>query len=127
MVLAWRGTSRIASYKFIAAYACKRVVYVYNKQLSKQSTKRCKVARIVKLPTPDGKIIEGEEVDFKPTQEPWCVYQLEDGNTIRFKAVVTQIIRTGTRDAQGNPIYVVKSSNVLSISPPETFKRKELQ
>jgi hypothetical protein len=85
------------------------------------------VARIVKLPTPEGKIIEGEEVDFKPTQEPWCVYQLEDGNTIRFKAVVTQVIRTENRDAQGNPVYVVRSSNVVSISPPETFKHKELQ
>ena len=85
------------------------------------------MARIVKLPTPDGNSIEGEEVDFKPTQEPWCVYQLEDGYTIRFKAVVTQVIRTENRDAQGNPIYVVRSSNVLSISPPETFKRKELQ
>jgi hypothetical protein len=44
-----------------------------------------------------------------------------------FKAVVTQVVRTDQRDETGNPVYVVRSSNVLSISPPETYKRKEIQ
>ena len=85
------------------------------------------MAKIVKVAGPDGTIIEGEDVDFTPTQEPWGIYRLEDGQTLRFKAVVTQVVRTEKRDNQGDPVYVVRSSNVLSVSPPETYKRKEVQ
>ena len=85
------------------------------------------MAKIVKIPTGDGKLLEGEEVDFKPEAEPWCIYRLEDGHTVRFKAVVTQVIKTDQRDETGNPVYVIRSSNVLSVSPPETYKKKEVQ
>ena len=85
------------------------------------------MTKIIRVPTPDGKVIEGEEVEFKPQSEPWCVLQLEDGYTIRMKLVITQVIRTNQKDADGNAVYVVRSSNVIAVSPPETYKRKELQ
>ena len=85
------------------------------------------VARIVRIPTPTGTIIEGEEIQFKTQSEPWCSYQLEDGYIIRIKLVVTQIIKTSQKDADGNPVYVARSSNVMAVSPPETYKRGELQ
>lgn len=85
------------------------------------------MAKVIRIPTPDGKQIEGEEVDFKPLEEPWCVYQLEDGRQIRIKLVVTQIIKTDQRDPDGNPVYIARSSNVMAVSPAETFKKRELQ
>jgi hypothetical protein len=84
------------------------------------------VAKIVKIPGPGGTPVEGEEIDFTPVQEPFSTYKLEDGYSIRFKAVVTQIIRTTQKDADGNPAYFVRSSNVISVSPPETYKKREV-
>lgn len=85
------------------------------------------MAKIVRVPTADGRQVEGEETEFKAVSEPWCVYQLQDGYTIRMKLVVTQVIKTPQKDADGNPVYVVRSSNVLAVSPPDTYKRGEVQ
>ncbi len=84
------------------------------------------MAKIVKIPTPTG-LVEGEEVLFKTEAEPWCVYQLDDGFTIRLKLVVTQVIKTKQKDADGNPVYIARSSNVMAVSPPETYRRGEVQ
>ncbi len=85
------------------------------------------MARIVKVPTPGGSFVDGEEVAFKALDEPWCIYQLDDGYRLRIKLVVTQVIKTTQRDVDGNPVYVARSSNVMAVSPPETYRRGELQ
>ena len=85
------------------------------------------MAKIVKIPGPGGQQVEGEEVDFKAVSEPWCTYQLDDGYTVKMKLVVTQVLKTSQKDADGNPVYVVRSSNILAVSPPETYKRREVQ
>ena len=81
----------------------------------------------IKIPTADGGAIEGEEVQFNTLAEPWCVYRLEDGYTVRLRLVVTQIIKASQRDVDGNPIYVARSSNVMAVSPPESYRRGEIQ
>lgn len=85
------------------------------------------MAKIVKIPTPTGQVIEGEEIPFKPAFEPWSVYQLDDGYSVRLKLVVTQVIKTAQKDADGSPVYIVRSSNVMAVSPPETYRRGEVQ
>ena len=85
------------------------------------------MSKIVRIPTPDGKVIEGEEIEFKPEAEPWCVYQLEDGHTLRLKLVLTQVLKTGAKDVDGNPIYIARSSNVMAVSPLETYKKGQIQ
>jgi len=61
-------------------------------------------------------------MDFK-SKEEWSTYELSDGTTIRMKPVATNIIRVeGQYDAQGNPVYMVQSSNVLGVSAPEELK-----
>ena len=84
------------------------------------------MSKIVRMQTPNG-IIEGEEMQFKPESEPWCAYQVEDGHTVRLKLVVTQIIKTPGKDADGNPVYLVRSSNVMAISPPESYRKGQVQ
>ena len=83
------------------------------------------MARTVKVATPQG-TIEGEEVDFKALSEPWASLELEDGYSVRLKVVVTQVIRTKQRDPDGNPLYIVRSSNVMAVSPPEAPRRGEI-
>lgn len=65
------------------------------------------------------------EVDFKIVREDWNEYNLEDGTRIRLKPVVVGIIRIpGEFDNEGNPVYVVKSSNVMSVSAAANLKRE---
>lgn len=79
--------------------------------------------RTIKVPF-EGKIVEGFEMGFKSINEDWNEYQVNDGTIIRLKVVVTNIAKIADKfDQEGNPIYVVKSSNVLSVSPPEKLKK----
>jgi hypothetical protein len=71
-----------------------------------------------------GREVEGLEVRFRSNHEEWNDYTLEDGSSIRMKAVVSEIVRLdGEYDAEGNPIYLVKSTNVLVIKAPDNLKK----
>jgi len=70
-----------------------------------------------------GRNVEATEVGFKSLKEEWNEYQADDGTLIRLKVVVSEIIRLDDYDQDSKPIYVVKSSNVLSSSVPEHLKK----
>ena len=73
--------------------------------------------KVVKIPY-QGSTVDGTEMDFKAVREEWNEYQTNDGSTIRMKVVVTNIVKLKDKiDSSGNPIYVVRSSNVLAVSP----------
>jgi len=79
--------------------------------------------RIVKVPY-QGLTVDGIEVDFKALREEWNEYEASDGSTVRLKVIVTNIVRLKDKfDSVDNPIYVVKSSNVLSTSVSEKSKK----
>lgn len=64
-------------------------------------------------------------VGYRSGGENWNEYLADDGTVIRLKPVVTSIFRVdGQYDAEGNPVYVVKSTNVMSVSPPEELRRQ---
>ena len=64
------------------------------------------------------KEVEAEQISFVPASEPWAEYHLEDGAVIRMKLVATKIYRLeGEKDADGNPAYFIKSSNVTDVTP----------
>ena len=71
--------------------------------------------------------IEAEDMEFKPAREDWNEYQVEDGYSVRIKLVVSSILKTGDRDPQGNPVYIVQSTKIVKVLPPETYSRKEVQ
>ncbi len=72
-----------------------------------------------------GRQVDGLEVRFKGIHEEWNEYDLEDGSTIRMKAVVSDIMRlTGEFDPEGNPIYLVKSANMMVVKAPDELKKK---
>lgn len=70
-----------------------------------------------------GRDVEATEVGFKGTKEEWNEYQTDDGTILRLKVVVSEVYRLDEYDQDSKPIYVIKSSNVLSSSVPEHLKK----
>jgi hypothetical protein len=76
-----------------------------------------------------GVTVEAESMDYKSLEEPWSSYRLSDGSTIKVKLVVSDVFRLPDPDPlTGLPQYLVRSSNVMSVEPPDTTQAKrELQ
>jgi hypothetical protein len=72
----------------------------------------------------DGEV-PGEEVDFEPERERFNVYLLEDGTKIKLKTVVTSVARLDTFDKDGDPIYLLQSSNVMVTDSPPQLKKED--
>jgi hypothetical protein len=70
--------------------------------------------------------VEVTEVGFRSGGENWNEYLADDGTVIRMKLVVTEVLRVdGQYDAEGTPVYLVKSTNVTSISAPDELRRQQ--
>ena len=70
-----------------------------------------------------GRDVEGIDVDFKVGREDWNTYQLADGSELRMRLVVSQVVMIpGEYDQEGNPVYVVKSGNLLVAKSPDHLK-----
>jgi hypothetical protein len=78
----------------------------------------------MKVRLPNGREVEARNVDFETQKEDWNEYKLEDGTILRFKTVVSSIIRTENYDPMtGDPIYHVRSTNILRVKVPDELKR----
>lgn len=71
-----------------------------------------------------GKMVEGNEIDYKELKENWNEYKLEDGTVIRMKSVVTRIVKTKEYNKENEPIYYVNSRNILSARVPDKLKKR---
>ncbi len=72
-----------------------------------------------------GREVDATEVEFQTRKEDWSEYQLMDGSFIKMKLVVGDIFKIeGEYDDEGNPIYIVRSKNVLMVKSPDTLKKK---
>jgi hypothetical protein len=70
--------------------------------------------------------VEADQVEFRPLQEFWNEYHLDDGSTLRLKLVVTAVYRIPDQfDAEGNPTYLVNSTNVMAVDAPEDLRKKD--
>ncbi|MGH7034216.1 MAG: hypothetical protein ACREFL_10840 [Stellaceae bacterium] len=83
--------------------------------------------RKVKTMVPGRGIVEGMEVPIDSSNEKWSEVTLEDGTTIRVKAVVSSCIRLQEYDDDGNPLYVVKSTPAVSIVSVNDILKKKVQ
>jgi hypothetical protein len=69
---------------------------------------------------------EGTEVGFRTSGENWNEYLLDDGTVLRLKLVVTEVVRVDSHhDPDGNPVYLVKSQNVMGVSAPDDLRRQQ--
>lgn len=77
----------------------------------------------VRLPT--GQEVEGTVMPFQVGGEHFNEYVVEDGTILRVKLVATEVLRIdGAYDVEGNPIYLVASTNVTAVSSPESLRKK---
>jgi hypothetical protein len=68
---------------------------------------------------------EVDEVSFREQAEYWNEYLVDDGTHIRVKMVATSIYRLVDRfDAEGNPQYLVASTNVMKVDAPEELRQR---
>lgn len=68
--------------------------------------------------------VPGEEIEFETEREGWNTYILHDGSKIKLKAVVAQIVRLDAWKPDGEPVYLVNASNVVTADVPENLKKK---
>ena len=78
----------------------------------------------MKVRLPNGSEVEATNVDFETLNEEWNEYKLEDGTVLKFKTVVSSIIRTENYDPMtGDPVYHVRSTNILRVKVPDELKQ----
>ena len=71
------------------------------------------------IPGPEGQPVPATEVGFRALGEHWNEYLLDDGSVVKLKLIVTCVNRAeGIADPKGQPVYVVESTNVMSVSAP---------
>jgi hypothetical protein len=71
-----------------------------------------------------GRQVDAVSIRYKSIREDWNEYDLEDGSTIRMKAIVSDVLSVPDEyDNEGNPVYVVKSTNMVVVSAPDHLKR----
>lgn len=76
-----------------------------------------------KMVLPNGRKVEAINVDFDVEKEDWNKYVLKDGSILKFKAVISSIIRTEDYDHNtGKPIYIIQSTNISQVSVPESLR-----
>lgn len=79
-----------------------------------------------KIRLPGGETVDAAEVPFQTGAEHWNEYVLQDGTVLKLRTVTTEILRVeGQFDNDGNPVYILKSTNVLAVSAPDSLRRRE--
>lgn len=77
-----------------------------------------------KIRAPDGSEVEATELSFQNVREHWNEYLLDDGTIIKLKPVATELFRLDDRhDNEGNPVYILKSRNILVVNAAEERRR----
>ena len=71
-----------------------------------------------------GQQVPGEEIEFEVEREGWNIYILHDGTKLKIRSVVSSIIRLDAYKPDGEPIYILKSSNIATADVPEGLKLK---
>ena len=73
-----------------------------------------------------GNLVDGLEISVAESTERFCDVRLEDGTLLKAKLSIVSAVRLDEQwDDQGNPIYVVKSQNFITVADsPDEFKRK---
>jgi hypothetical protein len=72
-----------------------------------------------------GQEAEALEMSFQNVAEHWNEYLLTDESVVRLKSGVTEILKLVDRyDADGNPQYLLKSAQVVSVSASDRSRKR---
>ena len=73
-----------------------------------------------------GRQVQATPVDVNQSSERWNEYFLEDGTVLKMKLVLKKVFKVdGEFDEEGNPVYVMQSTNVTSVSASGDTKKPE--
>ena len=74
-----------------------------------------------------GRQVDATPVDVNQSSERWNEYLLEDGTLLKMKLVLKKVLRVdGEFDTEGNPVYIMQSTNVSSITSPDHLRHKNI-
>jgi len=69
--------------------------------------------------------VEAVPIDINQTNEYWNQYLLDDGTVVKMKLVATKVLRVDNKyDLEGNPLYIIQSTNITSVNAPDDLKKK---
>jgi len=72
-----------------------------------------------------GEELQAQPIDINQTEEHWNQYLLDDGTVVKMKLVATKVLRVDEKfDPEGNPLYIIQSTNITSVNAPENLKKK---
>ena len=78
----------------------------------------------IKVQLPTGGVADEVEVSVAEATERWTDIKLEDGSSLRIKAVIIGAVRLeGQYDPEGNPMYMVKANQVMAVSAPDHLRK----
>lgn len=73
----------------------------------------------------NGKEVSALSLEFETKGEPWTLYSLEDGTTIKMKVLLLDVRRIeGEYTANGNPVYQIETQYIMGIDAPDNLKKK---
>jgi len=65
------------------------------------------------------------DLDWSSEREHWNEYKLSDGTTLKVKVVLVGVKRSDQYRADGNPIYMIESKNVVrALNVAKKLKKK---
>ena len=75
---------------------------------------------------PSGTPVEATVIDIVESTERFSEIRLVDGTVLKTKLIAVEVVRFNDRwDQEGNPVYQVKSQNLVTTSKvPEQLKRR---
>lgn len=72
-----------------------------------------------------GRQVEATPVEASQSSEKWNEYLLEDGTVLKMKLVLKKVLKVeGQYDAEGNPVYVMQSTNVTTVTAPSHLRKQ---
>jgi len=77
----------------------------------------------VKMQMQDGRTVDAEELEIEIVSEPWCIYKLEDGTTLRVRPLVNKVLRLDMHSPDGDPVYQVMNQLQVRAQVPSKLKQ----
>jgi len=74
---------------------------------------------------PEGNPTEADRIAIKHADDPWLIYELEDGTKLRIKLIVSSVFRLKDKyTPDGDPVYITRSQNVVTADVPDGLKKE---
>jgi hypothetical protein len=73
-----------------------------------------------------GREVEADKIPVSGMREEWNQYMLEDGTVLRVRLIVSDVLRVvGEYNSDGDPVYIIKSTNFVNSDVPSQLRKKE--